>query len=420
MSLTPRGRTRCGAFALAALALVGGACSDDSASTDEPDSSTETTIDAAAVLGEKNPATGDTLTIGYVYDGTSEAVDNSNDLVAAEAATSYVNEYLGGIGGKKVELEVCSTDQSPAGAGACVTQFAAAGVPVVLNGITGQAGSLFEPLSEVGIPVLVAAADPRDAGATIMTNGILSLAAGPAKVFADAGVEQAAIIGIDVPAASAALKQSAPLFYDKAGVGVEVVLIPPDTADMTPNIQAALTKSPGGMTVVGDPLFCTKAMAAIASSGFDGELVVIPQCINEAFLEATTNLEGATMLTTATSDPESEQFQEYEAVMTMYAGDDPILGGTAPQSYQVVLGFARLMEGVTGDVTPEAVTTAMAEMPATEMPLGDGITFQCNGEQVSISPAICSQDVLQTTLDAKGNPGTFTILEGAEVLDIFG
>ena len=405
-------------LALAACALLAGACSSDGGS--DADGSSETSVDVSAALGEKNPAGGEPLTVGYVYDGTTAAVDNSEDLAAAQAATDFVNEYLGGVGGRELVLEVCSTDQTPAGAGACVTQFASAGVPVVLNGITGQAGSLFEPLSEVGIPVFVTAADPRDAGATIMTNGILSLAAGPAKVFADDGIEQAAIIGIDVPAASAALKQSAALFYEQAGVEVEVILIPPDTPDMTPNIQAALTTDPGGMTVVGDPLFCSKAMTAIASSGFDGRLVIIPQCIDESFLESATNLDGATMLTTSTSDPDSEQYQQYEAVMATYAGEDADLGGTAPQSYQAILGFARVMEGATGEITPDSVRAALANMAPTEMPLGDGITFQCNGQQVAISPAICSQDVLQTTLDAQGQAGAFTILKGADVLDLGG
>lgn len=399
---------------LAATAIVAGACSsDDSAGDDE--TSPDTTIDTA-ILGEKNPASGDPIQIGFVYDGVSDAVDNTEELVAAEAARDYVNEYMAGIDGRPIELVVCSTDQTPAGASDCVTEFANAGVPVVLNGVTGQAGSLFEPLEEAGIAVFVTAANPTDPGADIMTNGTLSLAAGPAKVFADEGIEAAAIIGIDVPAASAALKTSAALFYEEAGVEPDVVLIPPDTPDMSPNIQAAISKNPGGMTVVGDALFCTKAMQAIAAAGYDGKLVIIPQCIDENFLEQTTNLEGATMLTTSTSDPDSEEYKLYSAVMHTYAGADANLGGTAPQAYQAVLGFARAMDGVTGEITVDVVRSQLASMPPTPMPLGDGIMFQCDGKQVALTPAICSQDVLQTVLDADGNPGEFSILKGSEIL----
>lgn len=414
--MSPRRRLVAAAFATALLVT---ACASDSEGSSGGGGGSDTTTPVdASVLGDKNVASGEPVKIGFVYDGTTEAIDNAGDLDAAEAAVGYVNDYLGGIAGRPIELEVCSTDQTPAGAGNCVSQFAQAEVAAVLNGTTGQAGSLFEPLDEAGIPVFVSAADPRDATATIMTNGILSLAAGPAKVFADAGVENATIIGIDVPAASAALKQSAPLFYGEAGVDVDVVLIPPDTPDMTPNVQAALTSDPGGMTVVGDSLFCTKAMNAIAAAGYDGLLVVIPQCFDQSFLDNVTNLEGAIMLTTSTTDPDSEEYQLYRAAMTTYGGDDIDLGATAPQAYQAVVGFARAMEGLDGDVTPASVEKALLEMPPTPMPLADGLTFQCDRKQVSIAPNICSLDVLQTTLDADGKAGEFTVLAGAEVLDL--
>ena len=59
-------------------------------------------------------------------------------------------------------------------------------------------------------------------------------------------------------------------------------------------------------------------------------------------------------------------------------------------------------------------------LPAVDapLPLADGITYQCNGQQVSLGPNICSTDVLQTELDAEGNAKEYTVLEGASVLDL--
>lgn len=402
---------------LAAAAIVLASCgSGGSSAKSEPDGPT-TTVDTA-ILGTPNPATGPELKIGFIYDGQSEAVDNSADVVVARAAVDYVNEYMGGIAGHKVVLDECATDQTPAGGTDCATQMVTDDVPAVLIGLTGQAGTVMPPLAKAEIPTFVTSADPRDVGATILTNGIVALAAGPASVFVDAGVKRAAVIGIDVPAAAAALQTSVKLFYEKAGLDVDLVLISPDTADMTPNIQAALTKDPGGMTIVGDPLFCTKAMSAIASSGFDGTLVVINQCFNDAFVEATTNLEGAVMLTTATSAPDSKEYQLYKAIAAKYAPKDVNLAATSPSAYQAVIGFARAMNGFTGDVTTESVAQQLADMSEQPMPLMDGITFRCDGKQVTISPAICSQDVLETTLDAKGAPTEFTILRGGDLLEL--
>jgi branched-chain amino acid transport system substrate-binding protein len=51
------------------------------------------------------------------------------------------------------------------------------------------------------------------------------------------------------------------------------------------------------------------------------------------------------------------------------------------------------------------------------LPFGDGITFQCNGQQVSITPAMCSTGALEATLDQAGNPvGSYTQLDASALL----
>jgi branched-chain amino acid transport system substrate-binding protein len=220
-----------------------------------------------------------------------------------------------------------------------------------------------------------------------------------------------------VPAATGAIEAAAPTFYDKVGVEVDVVAIPPDVPDMTPAVVAEMENEPGQFAVVGDPSFCLKAMNALAGAGFDGQIALISQCIDEAVLEQSPNIEGVALTTFATTDPDSEEYQLYQAVMSTFADDGADLGGVAPSGYQAVLGFARAMSGLTGDVTPDSVEAAFAAMDATPMPLADGITYQCNGEQVALAPNVCSTDVLSTTLDASGNPTTYDILPGADLLE---
>ncbi len=406
------------AVGVAAVTMLAGSCSSDDGSAAVPEDPTSSTIDADAVLGTPDPATGETLRIGYAWDGATAAVDTTEDLETAQASVEYVNEYLGGIAGQRVELVPCSSDQTPAGAGACANQFIVEEVPVVLNANTGQAAGFFEPLATAGVPIFAAGADPRNAGVTVLSNSVLALAAGPAQVLADAGVTRAAIIGIDVPAASAALKTSATLFYEEVGIEPDVILIPPDTPDMAPHIQAALTKDPGGISVVGDPVFCAKAMAGIAFTAFSGEIAIIPQCMDDNIRENATNLEGVHTVTTFNSDPTTEEFQLFQAVMEKYAGSDAETGGSNAASYQVVVGFARAMQALTGEVTAASVRAALESMPATPMPLAQGLTFQCNGTRVPTFPMFCSNDVYQTVLDAQGNPRDFEVLNGDSLMDL--
>jgi branched-chain amino acid transport system substrate-binding protein len=416
-----RGRRRSLLAVLAIGALLVGACAsdDDAGSGGGGGSGGDSGVDAAEVLGAENAASGEPIQIGYIYDGTTDVIDNAPELEAAEAAAEYVNNYLGGVAGRPIELNVCSTDQTPSGGSECVRQMTSDRVPVVLNGVTGQAAVVFRPLNDAGIPVFTpSAGDPSILSSPlmhIMGNGLAALLAGPAKIAADADIDRVALVSIDVPAASGALEAAGPSVFDNAGVELELVLIPPDTPDMTPNIAAELENDPGMIEVVGDPNFCAKAMDAIAAAGFDGQVVIIPQCIDQALVESATNLEGVILPTYASTDPESEEFQLYTAVMDTYADEDAERGGGAPGGYQAVVGFARAMEGLTGDVTAERVQSTFTSMEATPMPLADGITYQCDGQQVAVVPAFCSVDILYTELDAEGNGTEYRVLDGASL-----
>ena len=350
------------------------------------------------------------------------SLDTADEFAAAQAAAEYVNEYLGGIAGRPIELHECTTDQTPSGAAGCVNEMVTAGVPVALNGVSGQGPSLYAPMAEAGVPMFVTGSLDQESfttpGIAIMTNGIVAALAGPAQIAADDGIDRAAVVVIDVPAASGPVEQAASIFYGNADVEVDVVKVAPDAADLTPDIQAELSNDPGQFAVVGDPTFCTKAMNALASVGFTGNIVIIPQCIDDAFLESVTNLEGVTVLTSFAASETSEEHQIYNAVMDTYAGDDVDRGSTAPNGYQAVVGFARAMSGLTGEVTPDSVQATLAAMPPTPMPLADGVMFQCDGEQVEIAPNLCSTDALVTTLDADGKPTEYEVLNGAELLTL--
>ena len=112
-----------------------------------------TVSQAASPLGQKQAATGEPITVGYVYDGVSDNLDASAELKAAQAAVKYVNEYLGGVGGRPLALNVCETKNTPAGAANCVTKMATAKVPVAISGVTSVPGDLYPPLAAAGIPV---------------------------------------------------------------------------------------------------------------------------------------------------------------------------------------------------------------------------------------------------------------------------
>jgi hypothetical protein len=76
------------------------------------------------------------------------------------------------------------------------------------------------------------------------------------------------------------------------------------------------------------------------------------------------------------------------------------------------------MDGLTGRVTAESTQSTFTAMEPTPMPLADGITYQCDGQQVAVVPAFCSTDILWTELDAEGNGTDYQVLDGASLPEL--
>jgi branched-chain amino acid transport system substrate-binding protein len=373
-------------------------------------------------LGAKKAATGATVTIGLVSDGKSDAIDNTPEIKAAQAAVKYANAYLGGLAGHKIALNVCETHQTPSGATDCGTNMVQANVPVVITPVSGQSGSIYTAIKASGIPfVQYGSIDQGVLSGTntfVLTNGIGSALAGPAGIARDAGVKKMGILVTDVPAASGPVKAAAPLFYKNANVTADVIVVPVGQADMTPQVQAGVSAGDGAFAMVGNPAFCTSAIKALTTVGFKGPVVVIQQCLDQSSASATNGgYKGVKMLTAANTDPKNKDYKQYLAVMKKYAkGVDT--GGVAPGGYANVIALVKALPTITGDVTKDSIAAGLTAMQPTPLPLGGGIMFQCNGQQISIAKASCSTQVLEATFNAKAVPGNFKLFETSDLVKI--
>jgi branched-chain amino acid transport system substrate-binding protein len=375
---------------------------------------------AKQTLGPTHVATGAQVKIGYVYDGASAGIDDTPDLQSAQIAVQYVNNYMNGLAGHPISLDVCSTNQTPAGAKACVSQFATDQVPVVLNGLTGQAGSLFAPLAQEGVPVFVdASGDPpsfAQPGIDIVLNGLVGLIGAPAALAKKNGVTLAAIAVINVPAAIGALKTSAPLFYGEYGVKTDLVAIPPGTPDASPQIDAALSKHPGQVLVVGDSNLCSTVMKALQDADYQGQIVAYSGCITPDAAKQLTNVAGTYVFPGQVATGDDPTVVAYNAAVDLYGPSGFNRAGTAMADYQAVVAFAEATRGLHGQVTKASIQKAIVTMPPKPIPLMPGVTFQCNKQQFPPAKNVCSLNVLQARLDANATPTNYTVFDGNSLL----
>jgi branched-chain amino acid transport system substrate-binding protein len=415
---------RWSAIAVALVALIAAGCgssSKDSGGGGGSNASTTTTSDLTAALGTPNAATGTPIKIGFVSDGKSEAIDNSAETPGGQAAAKYVNEYLGGIAGHRIELDTCETKQTPAGAQDCVTQFINDKVPVVVNGVSGQGGTLIDGLSKASIPfVELGGIDQKiltSPDAAMITNGIATAMAGAVVIGQQEGHKKGAVVVIDVPAAAGPLSAVAPTFYKNGGMDVQVVKVAPNVADMTPQIQAAISAGVQQFALVGNASFCQSALQAMQTLNFTGTKILIDPCLNPDVVKAV-DVTGDKLVTTGSQNDSDKDVALFHAVMAKYApgaSTDPIAGG----GYGAVLALARALEGMTGAVTPQSVLAAINSMQPAQLPMApDGVTFQCGKKVVAIAPAICSSGALVTTLDKNGKGDKYEPIDTTAIVKL--
>jgi branched-chain amino acid transport system substrate-binding protein len=439
MTHSHTGRRRTLLALLAAFTLVAAACGDDDGGTGDAGGDTTTTAASGATtttaasgdgatttepsgdpFATLDEATGEPVRIGYSYDGATDAADNTEDLIGAKAAVEYINTYLGGIGGRPIELEVCATNLDPAKATACVTQFASADVVAVVAANPGLAGVEIPPLAEQGIPVMLNSTQEtvllNNPNVFIVNSGKLLSMVTPAKLAADTGSKNATLLVIDIPAAAEPLKAGAPGYYEAAGVDLDVITIPPDAPDFSPQVQAAMTKDPGQFFIIGSSGFCSRAINAIEASGFDGQILALQFCFDDESRKTITDLEGIEVVAGTSFDPDDAEYQLFTAVMEKFASKEVQLnGGPAVNGYSAMLALARATADLEGEITRDTVRTAITTMTAQLKPVGGGLEFRCNGPDKT-QTSVCSSGGLVATLDKDGNYTNWEVVDGSALL----
>ncbi|MET0450165.1 MAG: ABC transporter substrate-binding protein, partial [Aeromicrobium sp.] len=170
-----------------ALALVLSACGGGS---DDADS--------------KGDLTGEPLVVGVMSTDTGPIAYPQNTY-GAEAAEWYVNNELDGIGGRPLELHVCSGDGSPETAVKCANEFVTADVPVVFDAYDGQMGAMLPILKSAGIPIVaeiasqgVVEGDTYGSG-FYMSGPLETSALGMVKILSNLGIKTGSLAVTDAP-----------------------------------------------------------------------------------------------------------------------------------------------------------------------------------------------------------------------------
>lgn len=369
-----------------------------------------TTVDA---LGAANAATGAPIKLGYVTDGEASFGSDKDEVEVFEATVRYANEHLGGLNGHEIQLEHCTTDNTPAGGTQCAVDLTKAGVAAVLVPVSAQDGAIFDGLAGSGIPYFTYNSASQSIlfkpGAFLITNPVSTIAV-PGIQAKEQGLKKVGFILIDVPAATGPITAIAQPIFAKLGVELQIIPISPSVADMTPQLQEAISGGADFFTVTGTDDFNISGYNGLRQLGFTGPVLIgaAPKKVLDS-LSTLDNLVGTGVKTDAADD---KDVQLLDAVVKGYTDLNPDeMNGNAGNGFATVIGFIRALAGATDAVDAATISTALEAMKApADLPLGGGITFQCGTHPVSFAPSICSTDVLSWTYNADGSRKDFGLV----------
>jgi branched-chain amino acid transport system substrate-binding protein len=416
---------------IASLALVAAACgsSDDGSGSSETTKGSTAPAQSARLLGEPNAATGTPVKVGLITDGgdCAECSEQAGDeQPTAEATAQWANEYLGGLGGHKIDLVVCVDDLDPSKATDCANQMITEGVAAVVIGASGVLETSWKVLHDAGIPVVnFSATQPallEDTKSTfiLQDSDVLTVDL-PLEVAKQKHADTVSVIVVDLPIATDSYGPAAESLYKKAGVKLDVVPTPLTTPDMTPQAQQVVSKNPDGVvSIIGHDAFCIPAINGLTAAGFKGTIVTITNCVTDAMRKAVPSdvLEGIVVAATAPIGKDEPSMQQYAAVLDKYGASSVALDAATPlQVYSSLAGLSIGTKDLKGEVTPASVIRAMRAMPNEVLPGTGERHYRCNGKASRTDFAVCTVSFLSATLDADGNPATYKVANDKPIAD---
>ncbi|WP_307874466.1 ABC transporter substrate-binding protein [Frankia nepalensis] len=394
-------------MSLAASLLLVTACggSDD----DGSDAAAGTPTDTTSVLGPLDKATGTPVRIGLISDDKGPVSDLAIETAVAKATVTYINEHKGGIAGHPIELVVCKAFADPAVGTDCANQMVEEDVTAVLVGSSSVPEAIWEPLHGAHMPVLLAyaaGAPTRDTESTFAMADTTYVLQALLQLAKSEGAKKVTAVAIDVPATRIAWTQLAPAQFKAANIELEFIPIPPGTADMTPQMQPVANGDADIVHVVGNDAFCIAAFKGLQTGGYTGTVLSHPNCLSDRTRSAVSGdfLEGMVLPGLVPIGHDNPSTRLYEAVVAAYGKDIDTHRVAGLNMFSQVTAFELGADGVTGEVTQQAIITAFKTMPEKDLPGATGLKFRCNGKAVPATPAICTRGWLMTTLDGEGQP----------------
>lgn len=275
-----RSRRICIALTTAAAIAVLSACSSSGSGNGASTAPTST----AGTQSAGNAATGQPFRVGWAsMDNGQIPLPGMTD--GAQAAAKYVNEQLGGINGRPIELQTCSVDSTPETNQQCGQKYAnEANLNMAMMGISVAGGPYYDALKNSGLPLLgISPVTPADYTAPPNTLWYYSGGAGTyvglANIAKLVGAHTVAYLALDNAGGQSGLTQFKELTKD-LNLDIKSVAVSQTATDVLPQLTQ-VGAATADYVVVGIPN-CLPVAKALKTIGAKGKVASVGSCFSAA------------------------------------------------------------------------------------------------------------------------------------------
>jgi len=322
-------------------------------------------------VGAGTAATGEPLLIGFT-NLEGGAISLPEVRHGAEEGVKYINEQMGGIQGRPIELVRCDVDASPEKSVDCGNKFVEAGVVAVMQGVDVGADAMLPVLRDAGLPMfgfVPFGPQQREATDIAVFFGAAVPAFGAAELqsAADQGQQKLRLFLGDLPSSHSYDESVLQPTAEKLGLDVKVIYYDPANPDWNVLVTTALADDPDS---IGSPSAqeaeCIGFIQAAKTSGFDGPIFgaacnVFIDALGDQAVGVQTYSDYWLPSVAEAAPPEKQQeIQAYVDAMTA-AGYEDEIDGYAGFTFTAAVTFARAMNAqpIDGEIDGSVILKTM-------------------------------------------------------------
>jgi branched-chain amino acid transport system substrate-binding protein len=382
--------------AIVAVLGITAACSGDGTTTAGSSSDLgETTATSAGTR-----ATGEPIKIGFVNsEGGAFSVPELR--VGNEVAEGYINEQLGGVDGRPLQVSRCTTDGSPEASIDCANQLVEQGVVAVVEGTDLGGDAMLPILADAGVPLVghVQFGPGRMFDDNSYYFGAAALAYGAAALqfYADEGAQSISWFLPDEPSSHAFTDSVLEPTSEQLGLEYNTVYYDPASPNWAVLAATAVSDAPDvSGSIAATDAQCAEMIGALRQAGYQGRILAA-SCVGlyDALGDDAVGVDTDADhwhpgdVSSAPADKQTE-LEEYAAVMRD-AGHEDLIAGNAIITFADMINLSRIMATIDGPIDGTAVAGALRATKDFDSYVGP--TISCDRSVIPGNSA-CSADLL--------------------------